>query len=746
MDALSVTSASVIRENNFPLSVLARDRVLWALLAAQAVAAVPFLIPALLSESLHAAYSDSYADVIIGITACIAGILACRLQPRRGEERAFRRLLLATAGTWTIAEISMCLLPEAFADSLLGDAINDGIFALSLVWLLIAAELQPHRANGWTKHDGPFHMRIIGGLLCVAALYTYFNLAPSLSGLPDHDNWSRSLLLFIPLDVFLCLRFAWLHRFATTQRWRSIYLTLALLTLSMFVADVVEMMALEEWIPWIELEPMGLLWFAPYLGITVLARLVTVTHRKPVGAMPPEHTILTTEGVIVGLASVILVIHFVAPATAVLSPALQPIRTRIALTSIAVLGLLGIAQAILLARRNRALVSDIEGINAQLLHAQKMDAIGQLAGEVAHDFNNILAVVMGHEDALRRALNPADDARVHVDGIGEACHRANSLTKQLLAFSGKHIRTPMVVDLPVVVSRLASMLRRLIGTDIELDVRRFSQAAWIVADEGQIEQMIMNLAVNARDAMPAGGRLTIETEVENLDAAAASRVDSAPGAHVVMRVSDTGCGMSEEVRTRAFEPFFTTKPQATGTGLGLSTVYAIVERAAGHITIDSELGAGTTFRVVFRKSEQPPDVNTAPVTRENPPRGTETVLLVEDDPAVRSVVRRGLENHGYQVLEADGGPTALAIAKEHGTGIAILLTDVVMPGMSGPEVVERMASARPLMSVLYMSGYTGDELAERGVEGENTGFIQKPFSAAQLARRIRVLLDAPSAG
>ncbi|HWP34099.1 MAG TPA: PAS domain-containing protein, partial [Thermodesulfobacteriota bacterium] len=382
-------------------------------------------------------------------------------------------------------------------------------------------------------------------------------------------------------------------------------------------------------------------------------------------------------------------------------------------------------------------------LEEQLRQSQKMEAIGRLAGGIAHDFNNILTAITGYSELLLGRLEEGDPLRRHALEIHRAAERAASLTRQLLAFSRRQVLRPTVVDLNAVVSNMDGMLRRLIGEDIELRTLPAADLGWVRADTGQLEQAILNLAVNARDAMPQGGKLTIETANVELDEAYAQRhAPVVPGRYVLLAVSDTGCGMDPETRARIFEPFFTTKERGKGTGLGLATVYGIVKQSGGYIWVYSEPGHGSTFKIYLPRVEAAPAPLPPPPARPPAP-GRETVLLVEDEDAVRTLARQVLEQHGYRVLEAAGAADALALVEWHRGSIDLLLTDVVMPGMSGRELAERFAAARGAVKVLYMSGYTDSAIVHHGILDPGTAFLQKPFSPAALAGKVRDVLDAP---
>jgi PAS domain S-box-containing protein len=387
-------------------------------------------------------------------------------------------------------------------------------------------------------------------------------------------------------------------------------------------------------------------------------------------------------------------------------------------------------------------VTDRRRLEEQLRQSQKLEAVGRLAGGIAHDFNNLLTVINGYGDVLLATLDEHDPSRHMVGEIHKAGQRAAALTSQLLAFGRKQMIQPRVLDLNAVVADLQTMLARLIGEDVELVTALATGLARIKADASQVEQVIVNLAVNARDAMPRGGQLTIATGNANLGGAdAGGPSEVRPGPYVVLSVSDTGIGMDEATRSHVFEPFFTTKEVGQGTGLGLATVYGIVKQSGGEVEVASEVGRGTTFRVFLPAlAEAAPDV---PATQgpADPPGGREVVLVVEDEGEVREFTRCLLGRLGYRVLAAGGGAEALRVAEEHTGPIDLLVTDVVMPQMSGRQVAEALRRRRPGLRVLYVSGHTNDARVRHGVEEAEVAFLQKPFSEADLAAKVRQVLD-----
>jgi PAS domain S-box-containing protein len=388
-------------------------------------------------------------------------------------------------------------------------------------------------------------------------------------------------------------------------------------------------------------------------------------------------------------------------------------------------------------------ITERKRLEEQLLQSQKMEAVGQLAGGVAHDFNNILTAIVGYTDLLATELGSNVQQLEDLEEIRKAARRAAALTRQLLAFSRKQVLEPRIIDVNSVVLNLDKMLRSLIAENVALKTNLADNLAAARADPNQIEQVIMNLAINARDAMPEGGTVTIETRNATLDDNyAAQHVAVVPGEYVMLAVSDTGCGMDAKTQSRIFEPFFTTKPPGRGTGLGLSTVYGIVKQSGGNIWLYSEPGKGTTFKIYLPAIAAVPEDIGKVAPAEAAPRRGGTVLVVEDDEQLRRLTHRALASQGYTVLEADRGSTALDIARRHKGHIDLLLTDVIMPDTNGRKLAETMRAARPELRVLYMSGYPDGAIASHGMLEPGVAYLAKPFTTEAVARRVREVLEA----
>jgi signal transduction histidine kinase/CheY-like chemotaxis protein len=381
-------------------------------------------------------------------------------------------------------------------------------------------------------------------------------------------------------------------------------------------------------------------------------------------------------------------------------------------------------------------------LEERLTQSQKLEVVGRLAGGIAHDFNNLLTAILGYANLVAMGLDEHDPLRSSMEEIISAAERAAVLTRQLLAFSRKQVLRPRVIDLNGLIAGLERMLVRVVGEDVRLVTRLAADAGRVEADPGQLEQVLLSLVANARDAMPRGGELAIETSNVDFDPSeAAQQGEARPGRHVRIAVSDTGVGMSRDVLDHLFEPFFTTKPSGAGTGMGLAAVYGVVRQSGGHLTVASEPGRGSVFTIFLPRVEAAVAA-LAVAERPAPAGGKETILLAEDEDGVRRLLRRLLEEQGYRVLEAASGGEALTVVERHAGSLDLVVTDVVMPGMGGREMVARLLERRPGLRVIYISGYTDEAVLQHGVLTPGTAFLEKPFSPAELALLVRRVLDA----
>jgi signal transduction histidine kinase len=380
----------------------------------------------------------------------------------------------------------------------------------------------------------------------------------------------------------------------------------------------------------------------------------------------------------------------------------------------------------------------------EALHqTQKLEAMGKLAGGIAHDFNNLLSVILSYTALGIESLDSGDPLRSDLEEAKLAGERAADLTRQLLAFSRRQVLKPTVVDLNAMLFGMEKQLLRTVGDDVTVIFLVASTLGSILADPSQVEQLVINLAANARDAMPRGGRLTIETANVELDAARADALGVPPGPYVMLALADTGVGMDASTREQVFEPFFTTKERGKGRGLGLSTAFGIVSQSGGTIRVESELGAGTTFRIHFPRVKASQPIARPSTTPPPNLRGTETILLVEDEEQVRVLARTVLRRHGYEVLEAENARDAFLLCESHPSRIHLLLTDILMPRMTGDELAERLTTVRPGLKILYMSGYTDDAVFQRGLSDPGVAFLQKPLTPPLLVAKVREVLDEP---
>ena len=661
------------------------------------------------------------------------------------EERVFWRLLTVAVGFWLLVLVAFALVPDRYWGTgwrLATDCLYLGYY----LSFLLAVERRPHRAGVNEILNAERWLKSIGTAALAGTFLVYFVFVPAAFNETLYSTSLPSFHLFLALDTLIVARLLWILRACEERRWRVIYCALLVQAALLGLCDLLEWLTYAGVLPWESGQMTDLLWALPTLSFVVAVRL----RRQRIADQAPERARSPGEGEgEFGRVGIFLVVagfsfgaaHYTLHAVGVLDLATRPAREVVVAVSLMAIVVLAVVAFQTLERQRDNMKRRHQKLEAQLQQAQKMEAIGRLAGGLAHDFNNVLTAIRGYSELATMDLPPQHPSRGNLEEVFKAADRAAALTRQLLAFSRRQVLKPEVLDLNAVVSEIDKMLRRLIGEDIELVTVLAPNLGRVRADRALVGQVLLNLAVNARDAMPEGGTLAIETaNVQLSGPARQTRPAFHPGPHVVLSVSDTGTGMPPEVQERIFEPFFTTKEPDKGTGLGLSMVYGIVSQSGGDIEVASEPGQGTTFRIFLPRVDESAQASAERSATHRVPSGVETVLLVEDEPTVRSFARVVLERCGYRVLEAGSGPEALALAARHPTTIDLLLTDVVMPEMNGRALAERLAGLRPALRVLYMSGHTGTTLIPRD---NGSQLIQKPFSHDTLAAKVREVLDTP---
>jgi signal transduction histidine kinase/CheY-like chemotaxis protein len=735
--------------SDVPWSALLSDPILRLGAVVLLALVVPYFLPMLSAEALTT-YSEDYADLPhLPLLLLAFGYGLGRIRHR--ERRRFTLYVMVALALWLGVRLSYLVFPYA-PGTLVGDISCDLLYAFFYFFMILAIETRPHLASGWSAADPTRKLRTASIAVVMFTMLGYFVFIPSILNTEFYYTWLPSLYMYVALDLYLAARF--FHAGATcgSRPYRRIYTLFALTASSWAVFDLFECLS---WAKIVELpsgNALDVLWWLPMGVLLLAARLSYVTvHRGEIEDEPDAPFQCAKPGTLRAVAPQVIVafsipsIHLALYSVGLLDAESRVARDLLVLASILALGALVLVQQFVLEKGNRALESELRQVNEQLEQSQRMEAIGRLAGGVAHDFNNLLTAIMGHTGLLLKRVPPESEIRREVERIDGASRRAATLTRQLLAFSRRQVLRPEVIDFNAVVSDMREMLQRMIGEDVALVASLDHNLGRVRADRGQIEQVIMNLCVNARDAMPHGGWLKIETKNEQLPSHGAGSDARLPrGSQVSLTISDTGTGMDGQTLERIFDPFFTTKERSKGTGLGLSSVYGIVRQSGGHIRVESEPGAGTTFRIYLpRRSEeatatveeveQLPEASPAQAVQE-------TVLVVEDEDALRELAREILEMHGYDVVEACNGQDALRVYEQHEGAIDLLLTDVVMPIMGGRELARHLEKRQSGLKVLYVSGYTDETAIREGKLEPGAEFLAKPFSPDDLASKIREVL------
>ena len=724
-------------------TTLRDDLVFQITLAVLAVLLVPYVTPVVTAGQLEI-LAESYSDIVlIGLT--IFAILYQLGRIEHEEERRFWSFLALALGFWLAVRIYYVALTNTLSST--SEYIAADVLYLSFyVSVVLAAETKPHLSAGWSSADLGYRFQSAGAIAVASGLLIYFVFVPSAMNPEAYAGWLPSLYLYLALDCYLLVRFGSLALRCMTERWRVLYGLFSLTAALWAVTDLGECLSYAGVLDFRSGMALDLVWWVPFITMVLAARLRNhpfSRDRRASTETTPSGRPWPVVSPLLLFAFALPVMHFGLHALGLLDQESRATRESVVLGCLVVLGGLALVHQRLLEKTNRALVSDLESAKDRLQQAQKLEALGRLAGGIAHDFNNLLTAIMGHSELLLTRLDGHEELREDVEAVKKAGDRAASLTRQLLAFGRQQVIRPKVLDLNTVVAESDQMLRRLIREDLEVVMALDPAPACVRADPDQIHRVIINLTVNAADAMTGGGRLTIKTANVDLGDAPDARARGVqPGSYAILAVSDTGAGMDGDTQARVFEPFFTTKEPGRGTGLGLSTVYGIVQQSGGNVCVTSSPGHGTTFTVYLPRVEDAAD----PVEPSDAPgderRGSETILLVEDEDAVRELARDILKQNGYHVLEAAEGVTAVGLSQRYAGQIHLLLTDMVMPGPSGRELARQLAPIRPGMRVLYISGYTDEAIANHDGSDRGTAFLQKPFSPASLASRVRKILDA----
>jgi signal transduction histidine kinase/CheY-like chemotaxis protein len=652
----------------------------------------------------------------------------------RVEERRFWRLLIASLVLWLSGTMLYMIgilagLPRWV------DLAVDVSYILMYLFMFLTSDQQPQLEDGWSRRDVVYPFALISAVLFIAIMFGYFVVVPWAMQPSENTQYFASFNLYVTLDTLLTFRFLLLFRASTSRRWRRCFALLATATAALAVGDFVEGLYFAKLFHSAIGDPVDVVWLVPPLCLAAVG--LTCTRGGDASDEPAGDGGHRVQSLMPFYAFVLPLVHLGLYLLGYLDPGARAPREAIVFSGLVVFAGISLMQQISLEKAVASLRSDlvVRALDDRLRQSQRMEAIGRLAGGIAHDFNNLLMVIRSYAELGRRqaAVGDArvDDKLVEID---RAADRASDLVRQLLAFGRRQELHPEIVDVNRLVSGLEGMLGRLLGDDVELAVDLAADDVTTRVDPALLEQVIVNLAVNARDAMPRGGRLEIATRV-----AAAGSSDGDPV--VELEVRDDGVGIDPTIRDRIFEPYFTTKEMEKGTGLGLATVYGIVQQSGGTIDVESRLGRGSVFTVRFPRVAKPATQPIQQLLRPEQDLEGRTVLITEDENSILEAMVEYFEALGMNVLQAPDGVAALQTAEDHDGDIDILVTDLVMPRMSGPDLVRVLLAQRPDIRVVYVSGYTPEAMRDYGGASDDAVFLQKPFLLSDLADTIRQMVD-----
>jgi signal transduction histidine kinase/CheY-like chemotaxis protein len=688
-------------------------------------------------ESWRAALTGHLDRVVLPL---MIGLLLYRTRAvEPGEERRFWRLIAAALTVWLLGTAVFFASYTAELPRWVDLAV-DVFYVLLYLLLFLASDQQPQLARGWSKGDVLYRYSIAGAVVFIAIMFGYFVVVPWAVEPSENAQYAASFNLYVTLDTLLAVKFGLLTLAAGSPRWRRCFALIALAVAVLAVGDLVEGLTFAGVMVAVTGARIDVVWLFPhfFLAVMILTCTGPIAERdvQARGMLPRIQSLLPFYALSLPL------VHFGLYVFGTVDPGARPAREVIVFFGLVVFAVLSLAQQLGLERAMASLRADltIRALDDKLRESQRLESIGRLAGGIAHDFNNLLMVIKSYTELARQGVERGEGSvRARLGAIDHAADRAADLIRQLLAFGRRQLLNPEVVRVSELIVSLEPMLSRLIGDDVELVLELDDDGGFTRVDPSLLEQVIVNLVVNGRDAMPRGGRLVIRTR--RAPSRDGGQVDRGETSQIEIAVSDTGTGIDPAILDRIFEPYFTTKDMEKGTGLGLATVYGIVEQSGGSITVESELGRGTTFTVRLPEVAASTTGRLDVSPRPGRPVAGETVLVTEDEATIREALVEYLESQGLTVLQAVDGVDALEVAGRHDGRLDLLVTDLVMPRMSGPDLAARLRSDRNGLKVIYVSGYTPETMRSYGVIGDDAVFLQKPFTLSDLSATIREVLD-----